>query len=242
MTPPDDTPAPPTGEGGRPPPASLEVGDPPERIDPAPSDQLVTDPPAGDADPGAGPDRVVGGIRRTRRALWIAVGVAVPVFLLVMVLAIGLPDAGTREVRSPLLGKAAPAAESNTIDGEAVRLSDLKGKWVVVNFFATWCVPCRLEHAELIRFHESHQALGDGSVFGVIFSDSAQAVEEFRSDEGGTWPMLVDPKGSIALNFGVSGVPESFLVDPDGIVRSRILGGVRAVDLDRLLAEAKAGG
>ncbi len=79
-------------------------------------------------------------------------------------------------------------------------------------------------------------------MLGVIFSDSAQAVKEFRTDEGGTWPMLVDPKGNIALNFGVSGVPESFLIDPDGIVRSRILGGVRAVDLDRLLAEARAGG
>jgi cytochrome c biogenesis protein CcmG/thiol:disulfide interchange protein DsbE len=173
--------------------------------------------------------------------LWITVGVAVPLFLLVVVLATR-PSASTREVRSPLLGKAAPAAEATTIDGEAVKLSELRGKWVVVNFFATWCVPCRIEHDELKRFHDAHQAAGDGSVVGVIFSDSAQAVKEFRTDEGGTWPMLVDPKGSIALNFGVSGVPESFLIDPDGIVRSRILGGVRAVDLDRLLAEARAGG
>jgi len=187
------------------------------------------------------PEPVVSGIRRTRRALWIAVAVAVPMFLLVVVLATR-PSASTREVRSPLLGKRAPAAESTTIDGEAVKLADLKGRWVVVNFFATWCVPCRIEHDELKRFHDSHQALGDGSVLGVVFSDSAQAVKEFRADEGGSWPMLTDPKGSIALNFGVSGVPESFLVDPDGIVRSRILGGVRAVDLDRLLAEARAGG
>ncbi len=203
---------------------------------PPPADQAtppVRDPPV--ADP------VVSGIRRTRRALWIAVAVAVPLFLFVVVLATR-PSASTRQVRSPLLGKPAPAAESTTIDGEAVRLSDLKGRWVVVNFFATWCVPCRIEHDELERFHEAHQAAGDGSVMGVVFSDSAQAVKEFRADEGGTWPMLTDPKGSIALHFGVSGVPESFLVDPNGIVRSRILGGVRAVDLDRLLAEARAGG
>ena len=201
--------------------------------------------PAGEVAPGSPPgeapaDPLVSGIRRTRKVLWIAVAVAVPVFLLVVVLATR-PSASTREVRSPLLGKAAPAAESTTIDGEPVKLSDLKGQWVVVNFFATWCVPCRIEHDELVRFHEAHRAAGDGSVFGVVFSDSAQAVREFRDDEGGSWPMLTDPKGSIALNFGVSGVPESFLVDPDGIVRSRILGGVRAVDLDRLLAEARAG-
>jgi cytochrome c biogenesis protein CcmG/thiol:disulfide interchange protein DsbE len=190
-------------------------------------------------DPDAAP--AVSGIRRTRRALWIAVGVAVPVFLLVVVLATR-PAASTRQVKSPLLGKAAPAAESATIDGDTVKLSDLKGKWVVVNFFATWCVPCRIEHSELAKFDQAHRAAGDAAVIAVVFSDSPQAVKEFRNDEGGTWPMLTDPGGSIALHFGVSGVPESFLVDPDGIVRSRILGGVRAVDLDRLLAEARAGG
>ena len=186
------------------------------------------------------PSPTVSGIRRTRRALWIAVGVAVPVFLLVVVLATR-PAASTRTVKSPLLGKAAPAAESVTIDGDTVKLSDLRGQWVVVNFFATWCVPCRIEHSELEKFHTSHQAAGDASVLAVVFSDSSQAVKEFRTDEGGTWPMLTDPGGSIALHFGVSGVPESFLVDPEGIVRERILGGVRAVDLDRLLAEARAG-
>ncbi len=199
------------------------------------------DRPSADDRPPANDSPTVTGIRRTRRALWIAVGVAVPVFLLVVVLATR-PEASTRTVRSPLLGKPAPVAESATIDGDAVKLSDLKGRWVVVNFFATWCVPCRIEHSELVTFHETHQAAGDAAVIGVVFSDSSQAVKEFRADEGGEWPMLTDPGGSIALHFGVSGVPESFLVDPDGIVRSRILGGVRAVDLDRLLAEGLAGG
>ncbi len=182
----------------------------------------------------------VTGLRRTRRVLWIAVAVAVPVALLIIALANGQP-AATRAVKSPLVGKPAPDIEGTTIDGEQASLEGLKGKWVVVNFFATWCVPCRQEHPELIRFSEAHQATGDAAVLGVIYSDNAQAVKEYRDKEGGAWSMLADPKGRIALDYGVAGVPESFLVSPDGLVVAKLLGGVRAVDLDQLLYRAKTG-
>lgn len=183
---------------------------------------------------------VVTGLRRTRKVLWIAVAVAVPVALLVLVLANGEP-AATRAVRSPLVGKPAPAIEGTTVDGERATLAGFEGKWVVVNFFATWCVPCRQEHPELIRFSEAHEATGDAAVLGVIYSDNTQAVREFRDKEGGAWPMLADPKGRIALDYGVAGVPESFLVSPDGVVVAKLLGGVRALDLDQLLYRAKTG-
>jgi len=193
--------------------------------------------PAVDDDP---PAPVVSGLRRTRRVLWIAVAVAVPLFLLVVVLASGQP-AAQREVRSPLVGKPAPPIEGTTVDGTQAALADLKGKWVVVNFFATWCVPCRQEHADLIRFSQSHEAAGDAAVLGVIYSDNAQAVKEFRDKEGGGWAMLADPKGRVALDYGVAGVPESFLISPDGVVVAKLLGGVRATQLDQLLYRAKTG-
>jgi len=142
-------------------------------------------------------------------------------------------------VKSPLVGKRAPAIEGETVDGGRASLSDLRGKWVVVNFFATWCVPCRLEHDDLVRFSEAHQATGDAAILAVVFSDSSQAVREFRAKEGGTWPMVTDPQGRIALAYGVSGVPESILVNPEGVVVSKILGGVRTSDLEDLLARAK---
>ena len=202
----------------------------------------TTDPPVDDETPSGEEARppVVSGLRRTRKVLWIAVAVAVPVFLLVLVLANGEP-AATRAVKSPLVGKPAPPIEGETVDGAGASLGDYGGKWVVVNFFATWCVPCRLEHSELVRFSQAHQASGDAAVLGAVYSDNAQAVREFRDKEGGAWPMLADPKGRIALDYGVAGIPESFRVSPEGVVVAKLLGGVRADDLDRVLYQAKTG-
>lgn len=182
----------------------------------------------------------VAGLRKSRRVLWITVAVAVPLCLLVIALANGQP-ATQRVGRSPLVGKPAPAIVGTTVDGTPASLADFKGKWVVVNFFATWCVPCRVEHPELIRFSQAHEATGDAAVLGVVYSDNAQAVREFRDKEGGGWPMLADPKGRVALDYGVAGIPESFLISPDGVVVAKIVGGVRASGLDDLLYQAKAG-
>ena len=179
-------------------------------------------------------------VRRTRRALWIAVAVGVLLAGLVVTLATRDP-AAQRAVDSPLLGKPAPAIDADTVDGGHVNLDDYRGRWVLVNYFATWCVPCREEHPDLVRFSDRHHTRGDAEVIGVVFSDSYDAVRDFRRDNGGDWPMAKDPGGRISLDWGVSGVPESFLVDPDGIVRAKVVGGVTEARLEALLADATGG-
>lgn len=177
--------------------------------------------------------------RRKRPVLWVSVAVGVAVLGLLGVLATR-PDASTRAVDSPLLGEPVPGIEAVTLDGSRFSFEQTRGEWVLVNFFATWCVPCRQEHDDLIRFHERHAELGDGRVVGVIYSDSTGAVERFVAENGGGWEMLTDPDGRVSLEFGVSGVPESFLVTPDGIVAAKLVGGVEWSRLEALLADLQA--
>ena len=175
-----------------------------------------------------------------RTVLWIALGVGVVGALLVAVLATRQP-AQARLSDSPLLGKAAPAATGRALDGSTIRIADFRGKYVVLNFFATWCVPCLREHPELARFQNRHAQIGDATVVQVIFDDDVPSVRRFIEREGGDWPVLDDPGGKIALDFGVRGPPETYVIDPNGFVVSKIVGEVRAEGLESLVARAKRG-
>ena len=175
-----------------------------------------------------------------RTVLWIALAVGVVGALLVVVLATR-ESAQARLTGSPLLGKPAPAATARALDGSTVRLADFRGRYVLLNFFATWCVPCLREHPDLISFQNRHVQTGDATVLQVIFDDEVASVRKFIEREGGDWPVLDDPGGKIALDFGVRGPPESFLIDPDGFVVSKIVGEVRIEMLEDLVTRAKQG-
>ena len=174
--------------------------------------------------------------RRRRWAAWVAAGVAVPLILMVGAFAKGLSPS-QEPVRSPLIDKPAPTIDTTSIDGERVSTSSMRGRWVLINMFATWCVPCREEHDDLVRFTDRHRAVGDVAMVQVIFGDSVGAVRQFRAEHGGTWPIIEDPTGVTAVSYGVTGVPETFLIDPLGVVVAKLVGGVTDDGLERLLQQ-----
>jgi cytochrome c biogenesis protein CcmG/thiol:disulfide interchange protein DsbE len=178
----------------------------------------------------------VNGRRRTAR--WIALVAGVAAVALVALLATRDPSQNTAAA-SPLISKPAPEVIGKDLHGATVRLSQYRGRYVVLNFFASWCVPCAREHDDLQRFSTHHALAGDAQVVGVLFDDEPADARAFFEQRGGDWPVLDDPRGKVALDFGVRGPPESFLVDPDGFVLARIVGEVTDTGLDRLMAEAK---
>lgn len=121
-----------------------------------------------------------------------------------------------------LLGKPAPAVVSATLDGKSFDLSRRKGSWVVLNFFQSSCLPCKAEHPELVAFAEQQASIPDGAeLYTVVKDDSDDAVSKWFAEQGGEWPIVKDDDGSIATAFGVAQVPETWIIDPSGIVVSR---------------------
>ena len=162
-----------------------------------------------------------------------AVGVVVLFFLVILVLANANE---TTVAKSPLLGRPAPAVASSTIDGPDFTLERRKGSWVLLNFFNSTCVPCIQEHPLLVQF-AAEQAAGDDPVelYTIVNDDADDAVRAFFRDNGGDWPKVRDDDGAIAVAFGVAKVPETWVIDPNGFVRLRILGAVTSGDLEMRL-------
>lgn len=148
------------------------------------------------------------------------------------------PDPGR-----PVVGKLAPNADVAyaTLDGAPLSLASLRGRYVMLNFFASWCVPCQQEHPDLQAFQAKHQATGDAVVVQVLYSDTEKAARAFRDQRGPVGPLLLDADGQFALDYGVRGPPETFFISPDGFVLGYKISLVTEELLEDVLVRAKAG-
>jgi cytochrome c biogenesis protein CcmG/thiol:disulfide interchange protein DsbE len=141
-----------------------------------------------------------------------------------------------RAVASPLIGRPAPEWTLSTLDGGQLSSADLAGRPYVVNFWASWCVPaCVEEHPVLAAAHERH---GDEvTLVGILYQDAPADAESFLARYGDAgYPHLVDESSAVAIDFGVTGPPETFFVDADGIVRDKQFGQLT----DELMADKLA--
>ncbi len=132
-----------------------------------------------------------------------------------------------------LTGDRAPTFRLVDLQGRQWALADLRGRPVLINFWSTWCGPCKLEHPMLLQ---AAQAYPDVQFLGVIYNDEKKAVDvQMRrppydqlmaalADSGVAYPNLEDPQGRVAIDYGVGGVPESFFIDRDGIVTYKQVG------------------
>ena len=177
--------------------------------------------------------------RRVAPIIVLVVAVVIAGFFWILISAKSGEKADTAD--SPLLGNPAPAVRAATLDGSSFDLQRRKGSWVVLNFFNSTCVPCVKEHPELVKFADQQSQLPDGAeLYTVINYDSKSNVESFFTTNGGTWPVVADDDANIAVAFGVSKVPETWIIDPAGYVVQRAIVGLTADSLTRLLEQAKA--
>lgn len=145
--------------------------------------------------------------------------------LLVVILAIALKRAPERQVmQSALIGKPAPGFELPDLadPSRTVRFEDLQdGRWSLVNVWGTWCVECRVEHPVLLQLAQQ----GKVNIIGLNYKDEPQAARDWLAELGNPFDVVaLDHEGRAAMDWGVYGAPETFLVSPQGIVVDKIVG------------------
>jgi cytochrome c biogenesis protein CcmG/thiol:disulfide interchange protein DsbE len=155
-------------------------------------------------------------------------------FLVIVVfLAIGL-NLNPREVPSPLIDKPAPAFQLARLDRpqETIRPEDLRGTVWLLNVWASWCVACLQEHPLLVEFSRQ----GVVPIYGLNYKDTPDAAVAWLTKNGNPYTLsIVDADGRVGIDYGVYGVPETFVIDKQGVIRFKQIGPVTPEVIDRKL-------
>jgi cytochrome c biogenesis protein CcmG/thiol:disulfide interchange protein DsbE len=140
-------------------------------------------------------------------------------------------------IESPLVGRTAPGFELVPLGGgEPVSLESLRGRVVVMNFWASWCAPCYQEHPVLL---EAARKWTDVAFLGIVYEDEEDSVKAYLAKLGSAFPSLMDQGSKTAIAYGVFGVPETFFITPDGVIADKFVGPLTPAALDSRLEKAR---
>jgi cytochrome c biogenesis protein CcmG/thiol:disulfide interchange protein DsbE len=172
---------------------------------------------------------------------WLRYSIVLGIAALVVVLMLSFRF-DPRDIRAVTLNKPAPAFTAEKLDGSGtLSLSDYAGKVVVLNFWASWCPPCKVENPALLRVWERYRT-SDVVLIGIVYNDSTASARAYVSANGVTWPIVQDADGRIAFAYGVRAPPETYFIGRDGIVAGRRIGEITEAALvtgiDELRAQA----
>jgi len=177
--------------------------------------------------------RVAGAPTRLPRSWYVAAAITPLLLLAAWGLILVARPAAPRVAQ---VGDPAPNFVLTDLDGNGLRLEDLRGRPVIVNFWASWCDPCIEEFPLLVDASAAHR--DDGlAVIGIVNGDSAAAAREFMVRMGASWPAALDPGHAVATRFGIIGPPDTFFIDRRGVIVGRRIGQLSAADLEDGLAK-----
>ncbi len=140
------------------------------------------------------------------------------------------------------VGKNAPNFELAKLDGTKVKLSDLKGKKVILNFWATWCGPCKQEMPDMEAFYKKHKT--DVEILAVNYTASEGAngeekVKKFAEEKGITFPILLDKDITVTTTYKVITIPTSYFVDTKGVIQDKFIGPMTQKEMEKRIAKIK---
>ena len=177
--------------------------------------------------------------RRAKSKIWLYVNIAIAVMLIVggIVVLFWMGEQGTEKptpIQSAQIGATAANFQLPSLSGEPVALSDYQGQVILVNTWATWCPPCKAEMPGINEFYQTHQ--NDGFVVLAINSqEDAATVQRFITAQGFTFPVLLDTRASVLDQYKVRGLPTSFVIDRDGIIRYIHTGAITRQQLEDVI-------
>jgi cytochrome c biogenesis protein CcmG, thiol:disulfide interchange protein DsbE len=160
----------------------------------------------------------------------LAVAAVIVVFVIIEVLSGTSRDSGSR--------RAAPPLPPTPLTGKAITLAQLRGKPALINFWASWCGPCRKEAPELQRF--SRTLGGKARLVGVDYTDDAASARAFARQAGWAYPLLRDPNGTYGDRYGLNGLPATAVLDPKGRIVAVLKGPQSVATLQAALADARS--